>query len=410
MGPILARRGRRWNQRGMEFASNPGWRSRLAALLRRRDDARADRVERQLHAVADAQLLEDVVEVRLHRHLGDEEVPRDLGVAHAEGDVPDDLALACGEPLVHGRAQLRGELGLQRGGHPHVSLGDGTDRRHQRLDREALEHDRASAGAQRAERVFRALARGHDDDRDARREPLDVAERAPLHLEVEQEDVGGGLLEQRGQGPDAVDLGDDADALLQREHGAQPLAEERVIVGDRDPQGSGLARHASTSSTRSCAPEGRRRRSSSRPASSETRDAIDHGAGASAANPTPSSSIEMWTFPSTVRTLRLALRALAWRRTLRSPSSRICSTWSTNSAEPVNSAATETLGASRGCATAGPASTSIRDRMYARSSSYSRFTLLWRSVSSRNASSGRPRRISSREDSSRRFTPASACA
>src|SRR5262245_39214814 len=50
------------------------------------DDADADRIARQLDAIADLELREDVVEVGLHRALGDGETLRHLGVAQPQGD------------------------------------------------------------------------------------------------------------------------------------------------------------------------------------------------------------------------------------------------------------------------------------------------------------------------------------
>src|SRR5262249_13662939 len=61
------------------------------------DDAGPDRVERQLHAITDAQLLEDVVDVRFDRHLADAQLPAHLGIAESQGDVAHDLALPPGE-------------------------------------------------------------------------------------------------------------------------------------------------------------------------------------------------------------------------------------------------------------------------------------------------------------------------
>src|SRR3989442_3990072 len=65
----------------------------LARSLVNPDQSHADRVQRQLHPIADLQLLEDVVQVRLHRDLADRQPPGDLGIAEADRDVPDDLAL-----------------------------------------------------------------------------------------------------------------------------------------------------------------------------------------------------------------------------------------------------------------------------------------------------------------------------
>src|SRR4051794_24410897 len=51
----------------------------------------------ELDAVAQAELLEDVRDVRLHGGVGDDERRGDLGVREALGDEPEDLLLARGE-------------------------------------------------------------------------------------------------------------------------------------------------------------------------------------------------------------------------------------------------------------------------------------------------------------------------
>src|SRR6266404_2672353 len=104
-------------------------------------DAEAKRIERELHAVAD------------------EELRADLGIAKAEGDVSDDLALARRERLGSRLAELGHEPRLQRGRDPHLTRGDRAERVNQRFDRKALEDDAARAGPDGGERVVAAFTR-----------------------------------------------------------------------------------------------------------------------------------------------------------------------------------------------------------------------------------------------------------
>ena len=73
----------------------------------------------------------------------------DLGVLESEGDQADDLALARRQRLGIGLGQACGQLALQRGREPDVSLAHGAERLDQGLHGEALEHHRARAGTDR---------------------------------------------------------------------------------------------------------------------------------------------------------------------------------------------------------------------------------------------------------------------
>src|SRR5207249_4056306 len=167
-------------------------------------------------------------------------------------DVAHDLALARGERL----GQRLIELGRpQCGRDPHVSVGDGADGVDQRLDGKALEDDAAGAGADRRQRVLRALAGRHHDHFRKRGERGDVGERVAVHLEVEQEDVARRLPEHRMEAVHPVGLGHDRDPGSEREQRPEALAEERVIVGDGHPDRHRRGDlHASGSVRRRCAP------------------------------------------------------------------------------------------------------------------------------------------------------------
>src|SRR5271167_789052 len=70
---------------------------RLALAPRPFRQANAMRIERQFDAVADAELLKNVVEMRLDRALADREPLGHFCVAQPRGDTADDLGLAVGE-------------------------------------------------------------------------------------------------------------------------------------------------------------------------------------------------------------------------------------------------------------------------------------------------------------------------
>src|SRR5262249_21273825 len=61
------------------------------------DQIPLQRVMNELGAIAQAELLEDVVEVRLHRSLGDGEPLGHLGIRLAERHQTNDLRLSPGE-------------------------------------------------------------------------------------------------------------------------------------------------------------------------------------------------------------------------------------------------------------------------------------------------------------------------
>src|SRR5262249_38487138 len=159
---------------------------------------------------------------------------------------------------------------------------------------------------------------------------LDVDQRAALHLEVEEQDVARCPVEEAGELVRAVDLGDDVESWLETELRLEALAEEGVVVGDRDAEGGvhGVPQAARSAIAR-WAPARRLRSISICPPSWSTRDAIDQGGRVLSPKPSPSSSIRMCSWPSTQLASIDAERAMAWRRTLRAASSMIWRTCST---------------------------------------------------------------------------------
>src|SRR5581483_175177 len=205
-------------------------------------DSEAMRADRELHAIADAEFLKDAVEVSLHGLLGDEELLRDLRVAHAERDQPDDRALAIRERGAVGRGTIDGMGGTEFHWHPDLPARHRLDRLEEALDGKALEHDGPRARAHRRAPVLGMLARRDDDDLDVRCELRNVRERALTHLQVEEQEVAAGFDDERLEVPRPIRLADDDAARLHRQERLETHAEQRVVVGNDDSEwGRGLA-------------------------------------------------------------------------------------------------------------------------------------------------------------------------
>src|SRR5581483_7839021 len=100
--------------------------ARASAALARR----ARHPERELHAVAHAELPEHAVQVRLHGLFRDRELFRDLGVPEAARDAAGDLLLARRERVLRRPAELGRHRGLEARRQPHAPRGDRADRAH----------------------------------------------------------------------------------------------------------------------------------------------------------------------------------------------------------------------------------------------------------------------------------------
>src|SRR5207244_8937 len=77
-------------------------RSRLPGRRVQCDETGAQRVQRELDAIADAELAEDVAQVCFDGLLADEELSRDVAVLAPHRDVAHDLELARCETLAVG--------------------------------------------------------------------------------------------------------------------------------------------------------------------------------------------------------------------------------------------------------------------------------------------------------------------
>nr|GEU28257.1 hypothetical protein [Tanacetum cinerariifolium] len=196
---------------------------------------------RRFGAGADVELGHDALDVELDRAHADASRARDDLVAHAGGQVAEDVAFARGQLVAMDAA---GQLDRHFRHHVFFTGQHGVDARHQVVERRALGHVRAGAGAHAAVRfVFRFVA-AEDDDLGARMARADAADRldavAVGHVQIHQQQVRlqalahfhrllavGGLAQQR----ERVLL------LDQRRHAG---ADQRVDVGDND--GCGIER------------------------------------------------------------------------------------------------------------------------------------------------------------------------
>src|SRR3990167_8643768 len=210
----------------------------------------AGRVDRGLHARAQAELAQDVLHVDLHRGLGDVERTRDQLVAVAARDQQQDLALARREQIgrwATGRFQRR-RRGLGRAGTEHRDqLGQHLGADHgfaiQHLDDglgqlvglHRLDQVAVGAGAQGRGQIVFVFAHGEHQDAGARRGVFQRGNGVhPAHtvqVVVEQDHVGPGRLRQAAQGlADVARLADHLEALVLRQQGPQAAAKEVVVV------------------------------------------------------------------------------------------------------------------------------------------------------------------------------------
>src|SRR6185437_8579862 len=161
---LVSRIGQRYI--GSAFAVLPPSGSDRARL----GDAAFVREDHRLDAVAQAELRQDALDVRLHGRLLDDERRRDLAVREAARDQAEHLALTRRE-VGHGaacdpRRRLAGQPleddPRHRRRQQRVAGGDRVDRGEQLLGARPLEQEAGRARAERAEDVVVLLERGQD--------------------------------------------------------------------------------------------------------------------------------------------------------------------------------------------------------------------------------------------------------
>ena len=195
------------------------------------DESGLDRVVGQLEAVAHGELLKNVIEMRFHGALSDREALGNFSVAQADCDEANYLQFARRQ-TPGCRIALRGEFGLHSWRHPHQTVANGLNRRHQSFDGESFVDDGACSETQRLDAVFAAFTGSEYDHRGGFGELRNVAHHPSIHLHIEQQDVARRIGERRLQFGCAFHFGDDFDLGMQVEERFQALAKECVIVGD----------------------------------------------------------------------------------------------------------------------------------------------------------------------------------
>jgi hydrogenase maturation protein HypF len=199
----------------------------------------------RLHAVAEAELGEDVRDVRLHGRLADEELAADLVVREAARDQAEDVELALGQLAellrrggVRDARELLDHAPRHGGGEERVAARDGADRGEELLGRVVLEHEAAGARAQRLVDVLVEVEGGQDQDARG----VVGGEDAPRRLEpVELRHAD---VHQDHGGPEARGLVDrlepvrrlrhDLDVVLAAEQHPEARADHRLVVDDED--------------------------------------------------------------------------------------------------------------------------------------------------------------------------------
>ena len=199
-----------------------------------------------LHTVAEAELLEDVGDVRLHRGLADVELGADLRVGQPAGDQAEHLHLALGQLVEvswpggpgHAGELLDDALGDRRR-QERVAVGHRADGGEELLGRVVLEDEAAGPDAQRLVDVLVEIERRQDQDAGrpvGGQDPPSGLQPVELgHPDVHEHDArlqAGGLLD----GLAAVGgLTDDVDVGLAGQEHAEADADHGLVVGHQDP-------------------------------------------------------------------------------------------------------------------------------------------------------------------------------
>src|SRR5262245_16822820 len=189
-------------------------------------------------AVGNAELVVQVLRVRLHGREPEVELGRDLGEALPRGDQVEDLLLARRQGrrvALPAQADLRDEPGGDVGRDDVLAARAREHRVRDLLASGLLRDEPGRAGLERL--VDDAAVGERRDDEDARGELLaddGVRDRDAVELRqlvVEERHVGPTLLDLRERRPAVAGLGDDLDLPAREQPPDDALAIERVVVG-----------------------------------------------------------------------------------------------------------------------------------------------------------------------------------
>ncbi len=256
-----------------------------------------------LLAGREAELGQDARHVRFNGALGEEQPPRDTPVGTALGHERQHLALPGGEPgqrisppLVPD--ELRDDLGVERRATPR----DPAQRIEELVDVEdpVLEQVAEPARGDQVERRpgLDVLGQQHDPEirvvgAQVAGGPRAVGSRVWRHVDVDDGQVGTGLVHGGGERVGVPDGGDDLVACVGEEPG-EALAEQDGIFGDHRAHGSTASIRVPRPAVASTVP------TDSRPPAAATRSTSPASPepGRACAPPRPSSLIRTWTWPS----------------------------------------------------------------------------------------------------------------
>src|SRR5437762_10866676 len=115
-------------------------------------------MQRELDAITEMQLLEDVIEMGFHRTFADRQALGDFRISQTFRDMARNFRFAVGQAMVGRSAELGGELGLERGWHPYLSIGYRADRIHQGIEGKTLMNNAAGAVPDDGKRVLDSFA------------------------------------------------------------------------------------------------------------------------------------------------------------------------------------------------------------------------------------------------------------
>ena len=200
------------------------------------------RVQGEFEAVGDAELVEDVVEVILHRLLADEELFANFLVAEALGDKLDDFFFAVAqEGLFAARAGIgRFGKGLHDfGGHaivePDFAGMHAMNTFHQEIGGRLLQHYTARAKTHGANHVTIVFRGGQNDDARRQRIEINFLENGQAvfirHAQIEQENIGLELGEKLDALRAVLRFADDGNVFVGIEKFPQAIAKDRVVIG-----------------------------------------------------------------------------------------------------------------------------------------------------------------------------------
>jgi DNA-binding transcriptional LysR family regulator len=202
-----------------------------------------DRLGHRGGPAGDAELGAGAQQVRLHGGLAEVKPPRDLRVGEPARDQPENLRFPGAELLRPGRGGLGAHPAHQAAGHrgrEHgLAPGRGPHPVGEHRPGRVLQQVPGRAGLDRAQDVGVGVIRGQHHDRGTGQVPDGFHPIAARHPQVHEDDVRTQPPGERHRLRTGRRLADHLDVRLGRQHAPQALADDRVVVGQQDPDHAG---------------------------------------------------------------------------------------------------------------------------------------------------------------------------